>query len=102
MFPSHDRMASNYNQVQQTRTTISSADTWTAVNIPIGSRFPLLACEDTSVTFRVSVDNTIGTDQGTFIPAKGAYTFEGVNTAVFTIYVSLSSSATMILIFTKD
>jgi len=95
-------MATNYTQVDQTRTTISAADTWTAVSIPIGSRFPILASEDTTITFRVSVNNAIATNQGAFIPAKGAYVFEGVNTDVFTIYVSASGATTMILIFTKD
>ena len=95
-------MATNYTQVDQTRTTIADAETWTAVNIPIGSRFPILASEDITVTFRVSVINSIATNQGAFIPAKGAYVFEGVNTDVFTIYVSTSSATTMILIFTKD
>ena len=68
---------SNYGQVLQTLTAIAAADTWTALTVPIGSRFPLLASEDESVSFRVSTDNSIGTDEGTFIPAKGAYAFEG-------------------------
>jgi len=95
-------MPDNYGQVQQSRTVVASANTWTAVSIPIGCRYPLLASEDETVSFRVSTDNTITTSQGTYIPATGAYAFEGTNTTALTVYVSTSGACTMILIYTRD
>ena len=96
-------MPESYNQVKQTRTTISSADTWTAVQIPIGARYPLLSIEDEGQSFRVSTDNSITTDQGIFVPAAGSYQQEGIATDILTIYISVPTSATVaILIYTQD
>ena len=101
-------MRESYNAVGQTRTAVTVANTWTEISVPIGARNPLLASESTSVSFRVSMDNTINaTTQGAFIPAKGAFDFEGINTDRLTVYVSVSeasveSPTTMILIYTLD
>ena len=96
-------MPESYNQVLQTRTTIGSADTWIAVAIPIGARFPLLSIEDENQSFRVSTDNSIATNQGVFVPSAGSYQQEGVATDILTIYISVPTSTTVaILIYTQD
>ena len=96
-------MPESYNQVQQTRTTIGTPNTWVAVTIPIGARNPLLSVEDVSASFRVSTDNTLNaTNQGVGIPAKGSYAHEGVNTNSLTLYVSASIATTAFLIYTLD
>ena len=101
-------MRESYNSVDQTRTAITVANTWKEIKIPIGARNPLLACEKTNVSFRVSLDNTINaSSQGAEIPAQGAYNFEGINTDALIIYVSVASASVgdpsvMILIYTVD
>ena len=95
-------MPQSYNQILQDRTAIPSANTWTAVEIPIGARFPLLSVEDETVSFRVSTDNSLATDEGIYIPASGAYQHEGVNTDTLTLYVSASGTTTAIITYTKD
>ena len=96
-------MPESYNQVAQTRTTIGSTNTWIAVQIPIGARFPLLSIEDQNQSFRVSTDNAVATDEGIFIPAGGSYQQEGIATDILTIYVTVPSSTTVaILLYTLD
>jgi hypothetical protein len=95
-------MPQSYNQILQARTAIPSANTWTTVEIPIGARFPLLSVEDETVSFRVSTDNSLATDEGIYIPASGAYQHEGVNTDTLTLYVSASGTTTAIITYTKD
>ena len=96
-------MPDSYNSVLQTRTAIGSADTWIAVAIPIGARYPLLAVEDSSISFRVSTENSVDpTSQGLFVPAGGSYQHEGVNTDTLTLYVSASGATTAIIVYTKD
>ena len=95
----------SYNKVEATRTSISEADTWTKIVIPIGSRFPLLGVEDQTLAFRVSVDNSIATSSGIGIPAGGSYQQEGVTTEELIIYVavaSLPSPTSAILLYTQD
>ena len=96
-------MPQSYNAVLQTRTTIGTADTWIPVSIPIGARYPLLAVEDSSVSFRVSTDNSVDpASQGLFVPAAGSYQHEGVNTDTLTLYVSASGTTTAIVVYTQD
>ena len=95
-------MPQSYNQILQDRTAIPSPNTWTAVNVPIGARFPLLSVEDETVSFRVSNDNTLATDQGLFVPATGAYQHEGVNTDTLILYISVSGATTAVITYTKD
>jgi hypothetical protein len=101
-------MRESYNSVAQTRTSVTSANSWIEISIPIGARNPLLACEKNTVSFRVSLDNSINAaTQGAEIPAQGAYNFEGINTDELKIYVSLATAtaedpSVMILIYTVD
>ena len=63
---------------KQQRTSISSANTWFAVNIPIGATDFLLGIEDSSGTFRISVDNSLDpTSEGMFVNVTGLYGHEG-------------------------
>lgn len=101
-------MRESYNAVAQTRTSVTQANTWKEIKIPIGARNPLLACENIAVTFRVSLDNSINpATQGAEIPAQGAYNFEGINTDSLTVYISVSAAtaedpSVMILMYTVD
>jgi len=82
----------------QQRTQISLADTWTAITIPVGATDFILSMEDDTVTFRVSVDNSISASSaGLFIDLTGFYSHEGTNTALLTLYVSASAATFAIL-----
>ena len=82
----------------QQRTSISSANTWTPITIPIGATDFLLGIEDSNGTFRISVDNSINpTSQGLHVAATGLYGHEGTTTSLLTIYISASSITTAIL-----
>jgi len=83
---------------EQTRTQITVADTWTAVTVPVGAGDFILALEDDTATFRISVDNTLNpTSQGAFIDKTGQYAHEGVNTSLLTLYISASATTFAIL-----
>lgn len=96
-------MPESYRNVEQTRTVIGTPNAWTAVSVPIGARYPLLSMEDISSNFRVSTSNALNPlSQGIYIPAKGFYQSEGVNTDTLILYVSASVATTAIIIYTKD
>ena len=96
-------MPESYRNVEQARTAIGVPNAWTAVSVPIGARYPLLSLEDIASTFRVSTSNALNpVSEGIYIPAKGFYQHEGVNTGTLTLYVSFYIDTTSILIYTKD
>ena len=82
----------------QQRTEISTPNTWTSITIPVGATDFILSMEGDTVSFRVSVDNTISaTSAGLFIDLTGFYSHEGTNTALLTLYVSASSATFAVL-----
>jgi len=82
----------------QQRTDIPIANTWTAVTVPIGATDFILAIEDETATFRVSVDNTIdASSAGLYIGTTGFYSQEGTNTTEITLYISASSVTAVVL-----
>ena len=84
----------------QTRTLISSADTWVAITVPVGAADILLGVESSSATFRISVDNNLNpASEGLYVGATGLYGHEGVTTAELTIYISASLSTFAILTY---
>ena len=96
-------MPESYRKVDQARTAIGTPNAWTAVSIPIGARYPLLSMEDISSNFRVSTSNALNPlSEGIYIPAKGFYQHEGVNTGTLILYVSASVATTAIILYTKD
>ena len=96
-------MADAFNQIIQERTAIGAPNTWVAINIPVGSRHPILGVEDGTATFRISYDNALNAaTEGVFIAATGLYAFEGVNSVVLTVYISSSSATNAILQYTKE
>ncbi len=96
-------MPESYRNVAQSRTSIGTPNAWIAVTVPIGARYPLLSMEDTSSNFRVSTSNALNPlSEGIYIPAKGFYQHEGVNTGNLILYVSASVATTAIIIYTKD
>jgi len=96
-------MADAFNQIVQERTAVAAPNTWVAVTIPVGARFPLLGVEDGTATTRISYDNTLNpSTEGIFIAAGGFYAFEGVNSVELTVYLSCSAATTAILQYTKE
>jgi len=96
-------MADAFNQIIQERTAVAAPNTWVAIIIPVGARFPLLGVEDGTSTIRISYDNTLSaTTEGIYIPAGGFYSFEGVNSVVLTVYISCTAATNAILQYTKE
>lgn len=96
-------MADAFNQIIQERTAIAAPDTWVAVTIPVGARFPILGVEDGEATFRISYDNALNpATEGVFISVGGFYSFEGVNSVELTVYISCTAATTAILQYTKE
>ena len=82
----------------QQRTSITNANTWVAITIPVGATNFLLGVEDSTGTFRISIDNSLDpSSQGMYIAATGLYGHEGTTTSELTIYISASSITTAIL-----
>jgi len=96
-------MADAFNQIIQERTEIAAPNTWVAITIPVGARFPILGVEDGTATFRISYDNTLDpATEGIFVAVGGFYSFEGVNSVELTVYISCVSITNAILQYTKE
>jgi hypothetical protein len=96
-------MADAFNQIIQERTAIVDPDTWVAVTIPVGARFPILGVEDGTASTRISYDNTLDpSTEGVFIAVGGFYAFEGVNSVELTVYISCTAATNAILQYTKE
>jgi len=88
-------------EIQQ-RTEITSANTWTSVVIPVGTHDFIMQLEDSTATFRLSVDNSLNaTTNGLFVDKTGMYSHDGVNTAILTLYVSASTTTFVIVQYTN-
>ena len=68
------------------------------MTVPIGATDFILAIEDETATFRVSVDNTIDASSAVlYIGTTGFYSQEGTNTTEITLYISASSVTAVVL-----
>ena len=87
-------------RANQSRTLISSANTWVAITVPVGAEDFLLGVESSTATFRISVDNSLNAStEGLYVGATGLYGHEGVTTSELTIYISASLSTFAILTY---
>lgn len=97
-------MADAFNMVIQQRVMCANANEWVPVVITPGCRHPLIVLEDDTVSYRVSLDNTILPDsQGIPMEAGSSYYFDGVNSVEFIVYVSVEKDNTCVILqFTKE
>ena len=92
-----------YGNIIQARTTVAAPNTSVAITIPIGARDALIAVEDSTLSFRISMNNALNaTTQGLPVPATGYYSLEGVNVTLLTLYISVTGATTAFLMYTTD
>ena len=85
-----------YPQFVTTRTAVA-ASAWNAITIPPGSIDAMISLEDSTSTFRVTSNNLIALNQGSFVPATGAYVFPGSSVNSFVVYVNPANATTVVL-----
>ena len=83
---------------KQDRISITEANAWVKITIPVGASDFLLGVENMDATFRIFTDNTLnGATQGFFVDKTGLYGHEGTTTSKLVIYISCSTVSVAIL-----